>query len=113
MSSMINYYNECIASSFSDEEKYNDSKIKWTSSLEAKASKKQPIRFQNGQVVNALYRPFCKTNAYWDEQVIHRPGIWKKCFPKGYKNVVLLMPGKTSRFFGCLVSDTLPDLNNI
>lgn len=113
MSSMIDYYNWCLQSNCSPEEKYNDSKIKWTSSLEAKAARAEKLRYRSGKITNALYRPFCKTFVYWDSQVIHRPGIWEKCFPKGYKNIVLLLPGKTSRFFSCLVTDTLPDLNNM
>lgn len=113
MSAMVDYYNWCTENSCSPEEKYDNARIKWTSSLESKAEKREQLQFHKGKVATALYRPFCKTYAYWDEQVIHRPGIWKKCFPKGYKNIVLLLPGKTSRLFSCLVTDTLPDLNNM
>ena len=105
MSSMIDYYNWCVQSNCSDEDKYNSEKIKWTASLEAKADRQEKLDFHQAKTTKVLYRPFCKMFAYWDEQVIHRPGIWRKCFPKGYSNVAFAVCDR-----GVMITSIVPDL---
>lgn len=105
MTSMIDYYNWCVQSNCSEEEKYNSAKIKWTASLEAKADRQEKLVFHQAKTTKVLYRPFCKMFAYWDEQVIHRPGIWRKCFPQGYSNVAFAVCDR-----GVLITSLVPDL---
>ena len=110
MESMIDYYKECIEHDFEKEIKYDVRRIKWTSSLEAKAAKKQLIEYKHGKIAKAIYRPFCKTYVYWDTQIIHRPGIWKSIFPNNNKNFVIVVQGKSNKSFSCLAVDYLPDV---
>lgn len=105
MTSMIDYYNWCVQSNCSEEDKYNSAKIKWTASLEAKADRQEKLVFHQAKTTKVLYRPFCKMFAYWDEQVIHRPGIWRKCFPQGYSNVAFAVCDR-----GVLITSLVPDL---
>lgn len=105
MTSMIDYYNWCVQSNCSEEDKYNSAKIKWTASLEAKADRQEKLVFHQVKTTKVLYRPFCKMFAYWDEQVIHRPGIWRKCFPQGYSNVAFAVCDR-----GVLIASLVPDL---
>ncbi len=105
MSSMIDYYNWCILSNCSESDKYDSTKIKWTASLEARAVKQQKLEFHKEKSTTVLYRPFCKMFAYWDEPVIHRPGIWRKCFPKGYNNMAFAVCDR-----GVMITSIVPDL---
>lgn len=105
MTSMIDYYNWCVQSNCSEEDKYNSAKIKWTASLETKADRQEKLVFHQAKTTKVLYRPFCKMFAYWDEQVIHRPGIWRKCFPQGYSNVAFAVCDR-----GVLITSLVPDL---
>ena len=105
MTSMIDYYNWCVQSNCSEEDKYNSAKIKWTASLEAKADRQEKLVFHQAKTTKVLYRPFCKMFAYWDEQVIHRPGIWRKCFPQSYSNVAFAVCDR-----GVLITSLVPDL---
>lgn len=109
MSSMIEYYNWCLKSNCTAEEKYDSSKIKWTASLESKATRGDILEFHHGKLNVALYRPFCKAFAYWDEQAIHRPGMWRKYFFNGYQNVVIALSG--AKGLSALISNTIVDLH--
>lgn len=110
MESMIEYYNQCVEQELTEEEKYDVSKIKWTSSLEAKAAKRHLIKFVPRKISKAIYRPFCKTNVYWDTQIIHRPGNWKSIFINKNSNIIIVVQGKSNKSFSCLAVDLLPDV---
>ncbi|RHB55749.1 helicase [Olsenella sp. AM39-30AC] len=99
-----------------DKAEKNPTAIKWSSSLQNHCKSGVRDRFSSGNIVTALYRPFCKQWCYVDSIVIHRPAIINKYFPLMQSNelagnVVIMVPGKSNTGFNCLVSTTLPDLN--
>lgn len=104
-SSMISYYNELV-----EKEKYDDdsSKISWTANLKKYYTKKQIISYQDQAFKTILYRPYTVLNAYYDNQLIERPGINRSlfsCCPE--KNMVLIF--SSSKSASVLVTNHLSD----
>jgi predicted helicase len=59
----------------------DDSRIKWSSSLESRFARREVLPFDNSQPRQVMYRPFERTFMYPDTKWIHRPGIFAKAFP--------------------------------
>jgi predicted helicase len=86
-------------------------RIKWSSSLDARLIKGEDIAFVP-EAEPAIYRPFERTFRYSDLRWIHRPGPIRRLFPSsdstnfGY---YVLNPG-AEKPFSVLLTDRLPDL---
>ena len=113
---MVERYNEQIEvfKNTGNEEALNhdEAYIKWTSSLLPKLKNGVKAVFDERWCRAALYRPFTKTNFYYDSFFIHRPYLMPKLFPtKDSQNLVIGLNGVGStKEFCALITDTLPDL---
>ena len=128
ISRMIGFYNEQVGRfakasvgklkaelpDFADGFVDNDPKnISWSSSLKQDLLRLKKIRFHESGRTQALYRPYCKVGAYFDQAMIHRVGQIPKIFPNlVVKNVVICMTGVGNRVdFSALITDAIPDLH--
>ena len=88
-------------------------KISWSSSLILDLQRLRKTRFHGTAVTQAVYRPYCKVNAYFDQDMIHRVGQFPQIFPKASSaNLVICMTGVGNRIdFSALITDSVPDLH--
>ncbi len=59
---------------------YDDSKIKWSSSLKDDLTRGKQTEFSEQNVRNSLYRPFTKELLYFDDILVHRRGQFPYIF---------------------------------
>jgi len=87
-----------------------DRTIKWTSELENHMTRGTVLKFDEKNIVNALYRPFVKTPFYYDRVFVHRTYQLPDIFPigKSVENYVLCV-NVGNKPFNTLVTDTIPD----
>ena len=57
-------------------------KFVWTSSAVANKNRKREYKFDALQIVESMYRPFCKEKLYFGEGMIHRRGQMDSFFKK-------------------------------
>ncbi len=86
--------------------------IKWTSELEAHLKRGSKLRFDPQFVKPALYRPFIKTNTYYEQIIIHRPYQQPEIFRIGEdsENIVVCV-NVSNRPFNVMASKYLVDLH--
>jgi predicted helicase len=92
--------------------KYNATKIAWNTSILKPLEKGIIRQFDAKNIVTSLYRPFIKSNCYynkeWNEGMYQMP----KIFPEnGLDNLVIGVSGKGGGEFNILISDILPELH--
>ena len=98
-------------------ERCNDpTKIKWD--LDKKKALKTGKHYPPMDprfIRTTLYRPFTKTNLYYDPQWLERTYRMDSIFPEvGCENLVIAVTDKTNKFrFSCLMSDELCDYASI
>ncbi|MBO6085635.1 MAG: hypothetical protein J6P19_04485, partial [Acetobacter sp.] len=90
----------------------DSTKISWTDGLKNRLIKQENIPdFRADSIRTALYRPFVKTNVYWEKTWNHRQSQLPKIFPnKEAENRVILISSRPNCIFSVLMTDTLPDL---
>ncbi|MBQ9469449.1 MAG: DEAD/DEAH box helicase [Bacteroidales bacterium] len=107
-------YNANLGKTKQDELNMDETKISWSSSLIAKVLRGEPL---NGQHIftHAVYRPYCKLNAYFGQDYIHRMGQYKDFFPSATNdNLVICVSGVgVTKDFTCIITDQIPDLELI
>ena len=124
MSRMIDTYNEQV---FKWEQRanrdvnvdnfvvYDDKKISWSSSLKQKLKSGQFTEFRDTKIRQSLYRPFTKSNLYFDRVMNHRVGMFPSCFPMPEtetENRVIFVSGVGSnKPFHTLMSSLIPSLD--
>ena len=90
MERMIDFYNEQVLqwerreegdTNVDDFVVSDDKKIKWSSSLKQKLKRRQISEFSEAKIRWSFYRPFTKTNLYFDRTIIDRPGGVPSIFP--------------------------------
>jgi len=88
-------------------------KIKWTSSLIADLARNRLGRFDESKIGVSIYRPFCKSWIYYDQQFNHR--FKEKLFPSTrHHNLAISVTGTgESKDFSCLMVDSVPNLHLI
>ncbi len=88
-------------------------KISWTRELKNDKNRGLEIDFDAKKIVESLYRPFCKTNLYYDEYLVNYPGQMPKFFPTGRENNLLIcvsgLGGKKE--LSTIITDKILDLN--
>lgn len=91
---------------------YDETFIKWTSSLLPKLKNGQTASFNKNHLRHAIYRPFCKTYFYFDTFFIHRPYQIPRLFPtSSHRNLVICVSGLgASKDFSALITDCIPDV---
>ncbi len=60
---------------------YDDTKIKWSSTLKQKLQSGQTTAFTDAKIRSSLYRPFTKSNLYFDRMMNHRVAGFPSIFP--------------------------------
>ena len=89
-------------------------KISWSSSLIPHVKNFRKAIFQELETKTAVYRPFMKTNLYFGDKFVHRPGQFSQLFPNSKcPNVLIGVSGLSSRLdnISCFVTNTHSDLN--
>ena len=91
-------------------------KIKWSRDLkEKKLQKGKVTEYSNHKIRTALYRPFTKTNLFFDKILIDSPGQFHTILPTSeteIENQVICVAGIGDRKgFGCLATNRIPSLD--
>ena len=89
--------------------------ISWSRALYSRAKSKRKLEFNKENVRCGLYRPFQKTNFYFDEGLNEVQYQNKKFFPDTTtNNKVIVVTGTGAQKFSCLMTDLIPcfDLMN-
>ena len=108
----IDCYNNDVSK---QEQTLDESQIKWSSSLVVKFKTKTKIEYVPSHCRLGMYRPFSLHHVYFDDDLNERPGRQAALFPtKKCENLVIQATGVGStKPFSCLITDKLPDLENI
>ncbi len=90
------------------------SKISWTVNLKKYIVNNKNIALKNA-IMTATYRPFCKLNLYYNNDLVERPGIWKQLYPyKTFKNLCIIVSGiGGGKDFTTLISDNITDVQTV
>ncbi|MDB4019435.1 DEAD/DEAH box helicase family protein [Planktomarina temperata] len=116
MERMISTYNKEIEKNVSYENVINDPKlIKWSSSLESAFKRKIKGSFSSNYALQGVYRPFEKTQIYFDPLFVHRVAQMPRIFPNAEaENRVIAVSGIGARAgFSALMVDALPCLDMV
>ena len=94
---------------------YDDKKIKWSSGLKQKLEAGQIAEFTESKIRQSLYRPFTKSNLYFDRMMNDRMLLFPAIFPTSdseTENRVICVAGIGDRKgFGCLMTNMIPSLD--
>ena len=115
MSRLLDNYNGEIDSGKKIEQ-INKSKdyIAWVGPLLSNFKKSRKLRYNSNRIRHNLYRPYIKTNLYYDRSIIHRPYQTHKIFPTpDIQNLAITVAGIGSQEFSCLIIDTIPCLDMV
>ena len=106
MRTTIDYYNSHSPTEI------DPKKFVWTSSAVANKNRGREITFDAAKFVESMYRPFCKTNFYYDELLNHRRYQMPKIFPTGREeNLLICVSGVgSSKDFSVLMTDKITDV---
>lgn len=90
----------------------NSEKISWTANLKRDAERKIKHTYNNLDIIESLYRPYCKQNLYNDKNFVERPGLSKKIFPTDkHSNIAIFVSGiGASKEFSTLITNCIPDV---
>jgi predicted helicase len=126
ISKTLNFYNEQLAKYKSlsaankkDEiEKLfseNETQISWTVNLKKDLLNAKAHIINTEAIVHTLYRPFCKSNLYYDKSLIERPGLSGKLFPsKSFSNFVICITGSgASKPFSVIITNEFANLDTL
>lgn len=86
-------------------------RIKWSSGLELRLEQGRPLKDGEGQIVPAMYRPFCRQRLYFGGGLTHRVSRMPKVFPTAaHSNLgfAVTAPGGNAPFT-CLATRDVPD----
>ena len=124
MSGMIQTYNaevdrwqrrENREASVDDFVLYDDTKIKWSSGLKQKLESGQIVEFAESKIRESTYRPFTKSNLYFDRMMNERVSVLPTIFPlleTEAENRVICVAGIGDRKgFGCLATNRIPSID--
>jgi predicted helicase len=90
-------------------------RISWNDSLKALFAKNTELKLNESALRTGIYRPFFKTNLYFDKDFIQRPYQQLKLFPTSeFTNVTIAVSGVgAQKDFSALVTDRITDLQVI
>ena len=124
MSRMIETYNEQI---FKWERRENqdadvddfvvsdDEKIAWSSGLKSKLKSGQGTDFSREKIRTSMYRPFTRSNLYFDRMITERVYVFPSIFPTSgteRENRVICVAGIGDRKgFGCFTTNMIPSVD--
>ena len=91
----------------------DNTQIKWSSGLKQKLLRGQRAEFSPSNIRRALFRPFTKTNLFFDNVLTHRKSIFPKTFPtpetEAENRVICVSSVGALKPFHVLMVSTLPD----
>ena len=93
-------------------------KIKWSRDLkEKKLQKGKTTEYANHKIRTSLYRPFTKTNLFFDKILIDSPGQFPIIFPtpdtEAENQVIIVSDHGFRAGFNVLVANLIPDLHTL
>ncbi len=92
---------------------YEDTKISWSRDLKADLKRERFAEFDDSKIRAALYRPFTKTNIYFDrilnEEVYVIPAMLPTAVERGENRLMWLKVGSDWPMFA-VATDVIPDL---
>ena len=95
----------------------DDKKIKWSEGLKKKLENKQIAEFAEAKIRRSLYRPFTKSNLYFDSMMNDRVLLFPSIFPTPeteIENRVIIVSDHGSRAdFSALMANLIPDLHTL
>ncbi len=92
----------------------DEAKIKWSSTLKQKLKSGQIAKFADTKIRQSLYRPFTRSNLFFDRVMNHRVHVFPSIFPTPEtesENRVICVGGYGRKEFAILMSKSIPDLN--
>ena len=92
----------------------DEAKIKWSSALKQKLKSGQIAKFTDTKIRQSLYRPFAKSNLFFDRVMNHRVHVFPSIFPTSEtesENRVICVGGYGRKEFAVLLGQFIPDLN--
>ncbi len=93
----------------------DDKKIKWSSALKPKLRSGQIAEFADTKIRQSLYRPFTKSNLFFDRVMNHRVHVYPAILPTAeseMENRVICVAGIGDRKgFGCLATNMIPSID--
>jgi predicted helicase len=120
MGRTIDFYNDqrkkySGARDFDKKISYDPTKISWNDSLKALCKNGYETRLDKNAVRTGLYRPFSKSNLYFDKDFIQRPYQQPKIFPSSdSENLVIAVSGiGATKPFSVLMSDKIVGLDTL
>ena len=124
MERMIDFYNEQVVKWERREERdanvddfvvSEDKKIKWSSSLKQKLKRRQISEFSEAKIRWSLYRPFTKSNVYFDRMITERVYVFPSIFPtletETENRVIIVSDHGFRSGFNTLMTDVIPDVH--
>ena len=88
-----------------------DTKIKWSRDLKAKLKRGRTTEYTNDKVRTSFYRPFTKSNLYFDQTMNDVVAVFPSIFPTLYtetENRMICVAGIGDRKgFGCLITNRI------
>ena len=123
MSGMIDTYNEqalkwerqAVRDTNVDDFVISDAaKISWSETLKRNLQRGKTADFSEEKVRTSLYRPFTKSNLYFDRMMTERVYVFPSIFPtpeRELENRVICVGGYGRKEFAVLMSKSIPDLN--
>ena len=123
ISRMIDTYNEQVfkwerrpnRDANVDEFVINDNvKISWSETLKRSLQRGKAADFFQDKMRTSLYRPFAKSNLYFDRMITERVYVFPSIFPTPEtetENRVICVGGYGRKEFAVLMSKSIPDLN--
>ena len=92
---------------------YDDMKIKWTDRLKSELGKSRFIEFSFEKIRNSLYRPFTKSNLYFDRLMTHRVYVFPSILPtletESENRVIIVSDHGFRAGFNTLVTNLIPE----
>ena len=124
MSRMIDTYNEQVfkwkrrANRDANVDEFvitDNARVSWSESLKRNLQRGKTADFSQEKVRTSLYRPFTKSNLYFDRMMIERVYVFPSIFPTPRteaENRVICVAGIGDRKgFGCLMTNRIPSLD--
>ena len=93
---------------------YNDEKISWSRDLKVKLKRGVIVEYTEYKVRTSLYRPFTKSNLYFDRTINNDVHVFPSIFPTPEaetENRVICVGGYGRKEFAVLMSQCLSDVN--
>ncbi len=94
---------------------YDDKEISWSRDLKAKLKRGRTAEHSENKVRNSLYRPFTKSNLYFDRVMNDIVAVFPSIFPTEEteieNRVICLTSVGNKKPFHCLVTQLIPDLH--